>query len=168
MAKSAPKTNVVPIKEKPIRRRLYMRTPAGERLETFIEVRHTEDPRAALMKKIGVIPDGVVQFARLLVAVYVAPAVNTTAGGLILTDRMKDTDLQEFLWQGKVGLIVAKGDRAYKDDDNIQFHGIENHVGDWVWFRPSDAMQCEVNEVFCRVLRETDIIGKIPHPDYVW
>jgi hypothetical protein len=29
-------------------------------------------------------------------------------------------------------------------------------------------MGCDCNEVFCRVLTERDIIGKIPHPDMVW
>lgn len=153
---------------KPIRRRINLRTPAGKRLAHHVSVEHTIDPKRAILDKIGVIPEGLVQFARILVAVYQPPMVTKTSGGIILTDQMTDEDMQEFWWQGKCGLIVAMGPQSYQDDDTTKFHGIRNSVGDWVWFRPSDGIGCDVNEVFCRVLTERDIIGKLPHPDMVW
>ena len=81
---------------------------------------------------------------------------------------MTDDDRQEFLWQGKVGLIVSMGPQAYEDDEGTKFHGTKNKVGDWVWFHAANGQACEVNEVFCRVFTERDILGKIPHPDYIW
>ena len=152
----------------PIRRKINLRTPVGKRISHLVTVEHRVDPKQDLLDKIGAIPDGVVQFSRILVAVYQAPVVHKTTGGIILTDSMQDEDLQEFLWQGKVGLIVAMGPQAYEDDETTKFHGTKNKVGDWVWFRASDGVSCEVNEVFCRVMTERDIYGTIPHPDFVW
>lgn len=153
---------------KPIRRRISLRTPAGKRVTNFVNVEHSDDPKEDLLRRVGTIPDGVVQFARILVAIYQPPMVTKTNGGIILTDQMSDEDVQEFIHQGKCGLIVAMGPQAYQDDETAKFHGTRNNVGDWVWFRPSDGIGCDVNEVFCRVLTERDIIGKLPHPDMVW
>lgn len=155
-------------KKKPIRRRLNIRTPAGQRIAHYVTVEHTSDPKQDILDRIGTVPDGLVQFSRILVAVYQPPIVHKTAGGIIITEQVKDEDIQEYLWQGKVGLVVARGPQAYVDDDATKFHGQSNDVGDWVWFRPSDGMACDVNEVFCRVLTERDVIGKIPHPDVIW
>lgn len=156
------------LQAKPIRRKINLRTPLGKVNKHWVTVEHTTDAKQELLAKIGEIPEGAVQFARILVAIYQPPLVQKTSGGIILTDQMQEEDVEEFYWQGKVGLIVAKGPQAYEDDDNVKFHGTANNVGDWVWFQPSNGMACEVNEVFCRVLRERDIIGTIPHPDYVW
>lgn len=167
MSKSA--ANVVKFTApKPIKRKINLRTPLGKRGKHWVTVEHTEDPRKVLLDKIGDIPDGLVQFSRILVAIYQPPVVNKTAGGIILTDAQSEEDVEEYYWQGKVGLIVAMGPQAYEDDDNTKFHGTKNKVGDWVWFSPSNGMACEVNEVFCRLMHERDIIGTIPHPDAIW
>lgn len=172
MAAPRPKSNVIRPASfkapKPIRRRINLRTQAGKRIDQFVSVEHATDPRQAILDRIGEIPEGVVQFSRILVAIYQPPMVHKTAGGILLTEGMQEEDLQEFLWQGKVGLIVAKGPQAYVDDETTKFHGTSNAVGDWVWFRPSDGMPADVNEVFCRVFFERDILGRIPHPDYIW
>jgi len=152
-----------------IKRRLNVgRTPAGKRNYHTIEFRHEVDPKTVILDKIGKIDDGVMQLSRILIAVYQPPAAPKTQGGLILLDTATEEDLEEYLWQGKVGLIVAMGPQAYVDDDVNKFHGTKNSIGDWVWFRPSDGIQCDVNGVFCRIMTEASIIGKIPHPDYVW
>jgi len=153
---------------KPIRRKISLRGPVGKLSNVYVPVEHTADPKDVIFNKIGNIPEGVVQFSRILVAVYMPPIVEKTAGGIVMTQQMSDDDRQEFLWQGKVGLIVAVGPQAYEDDEATKFHGTKNKVGDWVWFRASDGIACEVNEVFCRVLTERDIYGVIPHPDFVW
>ena len=153
---------------KPIRRRLTVRTPAGARSETWVTVQHDVDPKKVILDKIGKIPAGLVQFSRILVAVYQPPIIERTSGGLFLAQKLQDEDKLEHLFQGKAGLVVAMGDRAYVDDDDIKFHGAKIEVGDWVWFRASDGMACDVHEQFCRVFEsERYIIGKLPHPDMV-
>jgi len=123
---------------------------------------HAEDPKQKLKDEIGTVPDEIVMFTRILVAVYRRP--EKTAGGIILTDRATDEDV----WQGKVGLVIKKGPLAYQDDEVTKFHGHEVNEGDWVWFRPSDGMACQVNGVPCRIFKEEGIIGRINHPDEVW
>lgn len=155
--------------KKPIRRKINLRTAVGKRNTHWVEVIHHEDPKKAILNRIGAIPAETVQFSRILVAVYVPPVVEKTAGGIHLPDSMTKEDLEEYFWQGKVGMIVAMGPQAYVDDDSIRFHGTKNEVGDWVHFRPSDGDAIEVNEVFCRIFdTERFIKGKLPHPDYVW
>ena len=152
---------------KPIRRRFSVRTPAGKRSETWVNVVHKEDPKEALLRKIGPIPEGLVQFSRILVAIYQPPIVEKSSGGVLFAQSIQEEDRLESIWQGKCGLIVAMGENAYVDDEATKFNGTKNAVGDWVWFRPSDGQGCDVNEVFCRVFTERDIIGKLPHPDMV-
>lgn len=152
----------------PIRRRFTVRTPAGKRSSTWVNVVHTVDPKEALMKSVGEIPDGLVMFSRILVAVYQPPIVEKTGGGVFLASSIQDEDREEALWQGKVGLLIKMGPQAYVDDDGVKFHGQKCEVGDWVWFRPSDGMGCDVGETFCRLFEsERYIIGKLPHPDMV-
>lgn len=151
------------------KRRVAMDYGKGGRSKTaYVNFQHDRDPREPIFEKIGVIPPEVTQFSRILVAIYQPPKTDVTSGGIILSDDRTDQDMEEYLWQGKVGLIVSAGPQAYVDDDSTKFHGTKNTVGDWVWFRPSDGMACEVNNVFCRILYERDIIGKLPHPDSIW
>lgn len=123
---------------------------------------HLADPKQDITEALGEIPPEVVMFSRILVAVYRRP--EKTAGGIILTDNGRNEDV----YQGKVGLVVAMGPQAYQDDESTKFYGQSVKIGDWVWFRPSDGMACEINGVTCRVFQEPGIIGKIPHPDSVW
>ena len=173
MAKSAismklPADMDLPKAPKTIRRRFSARTPIGQRSEIWINVEHKTDPAKVIRDRIGPLPEGVVQFSNILVAIYQPPIVEKTGGGVILAQTLQKEDVNEYLWQGKVGLIVAMGPQAYVDDDNYKFHGIKNKVGDWVWFQPSDGQACDVNEVFCRVFEsERFIRGVIPHPDYI-
>ena len=153
---------------KPIRRRFSVRTPAGKRADRWVNVVHERDPKTLILDAIGQVPDGVVQFSRILVAICQPPIVEKTSGGVFLSQSIQDEDRLEHYWQGKVGLIVAMGPQAYEDADDVTFHGTRNAVGDWVWFRPSDGMFCDVNEVACRLFdSERYILGRIPHPDLV-
>ena len=153
---------------KNIQRRLNLRGPVGERKKVSVVVEHNNDPKQVIWDALGPVPEGVVQFSRILVAIYCPPLVEKTMGNIYLPDSVSKDELEEYFWQGKVGMIVAKGPQAYVDDDSVKFHGTANEIGDWVWFRPSDGVACEVNGVFCRILSERDIVGRLPHPDMVW
>lgn len=134
---------------------------------------HERDPKQDILDRIGEIPKDAVQFSKILVALYVRPMADEgkeakTAGGIIIPGERVEKEQQEDIYQGKVGLIVAMGPLAYVDDEDNKFHGIANKVGDWVWFRPADGWQCQVNGVLCRLFSEARIIGRLPHPDMVW
>lgn len=176
-AQSAPKrrmsAKVIQFKApKPIRRKINLRTPLGKINRHWVEVKHESDPRQVIWDAIGDIaktaPD-LVQLSKILVAIYRPPMVEKTAGGVIITQGMSEEDVDEYVWQGKVGLIVAMGPRAYIDDDTFKFFGTRNEVNDWVHFLPSSGLQMEVNEVPCRLFEsERFIHGRLPHPDMIW
>ena len=151
-----------------IRRKVNLRTPIGKINKFWVVVEHEEDPKAVLLKKLGDLPEGLAQGSRILVAIYQPPMVEKV-GSVFLTQSMSEEDRDEYVWQGKVGLIVQMGAQAYVDDDNVKFHGLKNKVGDWVWFMPSNGQGCEVNEVPCRIFEsERFINGTLPNPDLIW
>ena len=134
--------------------------------EKPLEMVHEKDPRQAIMDQLGDLSGLELMLNNVLVAVYQrAKTANKTAGGIFLPDKTKDEDK----WQGIVGLVVAKGPKAYQDDEVTKFDGENVEIGDWVWFRPAEGTLCVVNKVLCRVFgSERGIIAKIPHPDYVF
>ena len=155
--------------DRPIRRKLNMRTPLGKISNQWVAVEHERDPKQVILDAIGIVDKRVAEFSRILVALYQPPMVAKTAGGIILTDALTEEDRTEYIWQGKVGLIVAMGSQAYVDDETTKFHGIKHEIGDWVWFMPSNGQTCWVNEVPCRLFQsEAHINGGLPHPDYIW
>ena len=171
MAKSASAKVIQPEQWKPaapIRRKINLRTPVGKQAKHSVEVRHSGDPKQELLDRVGPLPDDIVQGSRILVAIYQPPMVAKTQGGIFLPQAMSDEDVEEYVWQGKVGLVIAMGSKAYVDDEANKFDS-RNAVGDWVWFMPSNGHACEVNGVFCRTFNsEIAINGKIPHPDFIW
>lgn len=123
---------------------------------------HDVDPKEELLSKIGDLSEFEVFLNDVVVALYVRP--EKTKGGIILTDKYRDEDR----FQGKVGLVVALGRRAFVDETGEFFSGGEVKLHDWVWFRPSDGFALQVNETDCRSLKDTSIRGKIPNPDFIW
>jgi hypothetical protein len=137
---------------------------------------HAGDPRKELLKKVGDISDLQLFHNSILVAVYIRPKEMQLKGGhtLIMPDKVQDEDR----YQGKIGLVIAKGPIAFVDDERTSFHGQDVEIGDWVAFRASDGWQITLvrghgatstdNAVLCRVLVEADIRARVPAPDYLW
>jgi len=125
-------------------------------------MQHDNDPKSAVLDKIGEVPKEIVSGAQVLVATYVRP--EKTKGGLILTDKYRDEDK----FQGKCGVVVAMGPLAFQETDKLKFGGFKVSVGDWVWYRPMDGAALSCNGVHCRSVDDVDIRGKIPHPDYIF
>jgi hypothetical protein len=133
---------------------------------------HTVDPKKALLDAIGNIeseaPD-LVQFSRILVAIYRRPKIEKV-GNVLMPIQRTEAEQHEDIYQGKVGLIIAMGKLCYQDDENTKFHGVKNNVGDWVWFSPQTGTQCAIGGglIPCRIFTEAQIFGRLPDPDYVW
>lgn len=124
---------------------------------------HETDPAEDLFKRLGNLSGLHIQFAQVLVAIYVRP--NQTKSGLYLADTTRDEDL----YQGKAGLIVAMGPRAYSDTADFKFDASDvRHIGDWVGFRASDGLQLSINKVPCRLIQDVHCKLLLPSPDYVW
>jgi co-chaperonin GroES (HSP10) len=130
---------------------------------------HEIDPRITTRARIGDIGHISVLHNQVLVATYLRP--DKTVGGIILPGSAKKEDE----YQGKVGLVIAKGPLAFVDDDRTQFGGQDINVGDWVAYRMSDGWQLTLKgratadnpkgEHHCRMLHDVDIKLVVSHPD---
>ena len=129
-----------------------------------MDMAHDVDPKQALLDILGDISELRVFNNKVLVAIYTRP--EKTAGGIFLTDKTREEDK----WQGKVGLIIKMGPEAFDDPSGQYFRDVNISLHDWVWFRPSDGFPVTTNskEGICRLFRDVDIYGVIPHPDMIW
>ena len=154
----------------PIDARLALMTKKGEAMPASL-MEHSEDPRAAILDRVGDISSVEVFGSDVLVALYMRP--ERTKGGIILSDATRDEDR----WQGKCGLILKMGATAFCDEDGNKFRDID--VGDFVVFRPSDGWQVTLNSakegltskeaaVACRVVTDINIRMRVASPDSIY
>lgn len=122
----------------------------------------SSDAKATLRSAVGSLSGIEVLHNLVLVATYVKP--ERTAGGIFLPDKSKDEDR----YQGKVGLVLARGPIAFKDDAYNNFGGSEADVGDWVVYWPSDGREMFLNGVSCRLLEDKHIRMRIGKPEGVF
>lgn len=137
-------------------------------------MQHDEDPRDALLAKVGDLGGIDVFGADILTAVYQRP--NKTKSGIILTDR----SLSEDAYQSKAHLILKMGPMAFQDDENMKFRDEDRcKVGDWIVLRPSDGQLVTLNTlnsailskdatVLCRIVKDISVKMRIAHPDQIW
>lgn len=125
-------------------------------MNATIKMLHLVDPKTEITEKIGDLSKIELFGPEVLVATYVRP--EKTAGGIIQTSKTRDEDN----WQGKVGLVLKTGSDAFFGD------GRDLKVGDWVFYRPSDGFDMQVNGVRCRLLKDNSIRGRLPNPDILW
>ena len=134
--------------------------PAHHRLRTI----HVEDPRDVIWGVVGSDLEKVEPFnQQVLVALYIRPATRT-AGGLEIAEEAIDEDR----YQGKVGMVLKKGARAFIDDGPVKFYGQNVEPGDWVVFRPSDGLKGMIGDREVRFIPDVYIKAKVEHPDAVF
>lgn len=118
------------------------------------------DPKELLLRAVGNIPKELTVFhSQVLCAGYIRPG--KTKGGIFLTDK----SVEEDRWQGNVGLVIAMGKGAFKDDGIAQFHGDSVKVGDWVMYQSADGVGLFIREVPCRLFQDTRILMKVTDPE---
>jgi len=127
-----------------------------------MRMEHAEDPKELLIKEVGDVNDIEVFNNQLLVAIYMRP--QKTKSGIILSDNTRDEDR----YQGKVGLVLKKGETAFVDPTGKWFVNADVSVGDWVYVRVTDGWSVNVHGVSCRMLEDTDIKGTLQYPDAIW
>jgi hypothetical protein len=102
----------------------------------------------------------------IITATYYMPAYDTLPGGTKFYRSDKAHD--EALWQGKVGLVVAKGPMTFLDEGNVRFHGQNIEIGDWIMYDIMEGRQFTMDRVHCRRLRDTQVVMKVPDPALVY
>lgn len=127
----------------------------------LMRIATSDNPKKGILDAVGDISKINLFSGRVLVGIYIAP--EKTKGGII---RVNDT-VKEDVWQGVVGLVLKKGNLAFKDDEFNKFHQQDVKVGEWVTFRPGDAKRIQINGVECRIVQDTLIDMVIDNPDIV-
>lgn len=101
--------------------------------------------------------------SQVLVATYVQP--EKTQGGIIIPDN----SMHEGRFQGSIGLVIALGPGAFKDDNVAKFHGAKlEAMTSWVMFRASDGLELFINQVPCRLFEDVSIKMVVENPVLYW
>lgn len=116
----------------------------------------------------NVIPGYYIAGNRVIIAVYERPESIELAGGheLYLSDQTRREDEH----QGKAGLIIAMGSKAFVSDDNYDFgpDAAMFKPGVWVAIHVSDGRKIVINGQLCRIVEDQFIGLRIPAPDAVY
>lgn len=103
---------------------------------------------------------------QILIAIYIRPSGKMLGkDGQPINFEIPDDALDEDRYQGKVGMVLKKGPRAFKDDGQVKFYGQDVQPGDWVVYRASDGLKGMIGDRECRFIPDVYIKGTIDHPD---
>jgi hypothetical protein len=138
------------------------------KVEQLVYILGEEDPKEVLMKRIGNVLDALpVLFGpRVLVATAPTPLKKST---ILQTQTARDKAIEEGRWQGKCACVLKLGVGAFKTDPRFpsyEWEGPKPEVGDFVYFRTSDAWETglRVSEgiaISARIIYDSDIQGII-------
>lgn len=128
---------------------------------------YKSDPRGFLLDRWEFLKDHIKPFHNwVITATYFLPDYLETASGhkLFLPDKTHD----EALWQGKVGMVVAKGPLAFKDDEHVKFEGQDVEIGDWVMYDVLEGRQFTIERLHCRRLKDTQVVAWVKDPTVIY
>lgn len=130
---------------------------------------YAADPKTYILKRCKSFM-GSIKMAtnNIIVASYFLPQFTTIKGkdgpvNFYVGDKTTD----EALYQGRVGLLIAKGTLAWKgneSDPRFAFGGTNYDIGDWVCFDRGGRQQISINRVHCRVMKDVDVWGGTDDP----
>ncbi len=125
-----------------------------------------EDPKDVVLKRLGNVLDSLPALfgPRILVATAPTPVKKST---IIQTQTARDKAIEEGRWQGKCGLILKIGQGAFETDPrypSYEWRGPKAAVGDWVYYRTSDAWETGLRvsdgiAISARIIWDSDIAG---------
>jgi len=130
---------------------------------------YARDPKSFLLELCEMwVPSCRVKHNNVLCATYFLPAFEFLPNGQKFFRSEKSHD--EALWQGKIGLVLAKGPLAFVDEPSagVFFHGQDVEPGNWVQWDIHDARQCTIARVHCRIVKDTQIIIDWDDPRIVY
>ena len=122
----------------------------------------SKNPKLEIIKLLGNLADVNVKFNMVLLATYFRP--EKTAGGIIRPDANKAEDE----WQGKVGLVMKLGPKAYQDDADTAFEGEKVEVGEWAVYKIGDTWSLNINGYPCRMIKDSSIKMTVTDPNIVF
>jgi len=125
--------------------------------KTINEISMSADPAQTIRKMAGDLSGFEVFGDRVLIGIYVRP--EKTKGGILRPDTNKEEDV----YQGKVGLVLKWGPDAFVDEDGNKYEQVVK-PGEWGVFFIGDGKQLQVNDMPCRLVKDANFVGKIKDP----
>ena len=119
---------------------------------------NASDPREAILKMIGDLSGLELVGDQVLLGIYIRP--EKTKGGII----RPTVNVQEDVWQGKVGLVLKMGPDAFRDRQTGDLYEQRFEVGEWAIFDVNNSRSVQIREVPCRWIRDIHLIGKVKDP----
>lgn len=121
-----------------------------------------KDPKQAILESVGDLSGVDIMSNEILVGVYIRP--EKTSGGII----RPTTNVAEDVWQGKVGLVLKWGTKAYENDTEYQFDEDDKiKPGEWGVFMVGDARSLNINNYPCRLIRDYNLRMRVKDPNIV-
>lgn len=120
-----------------------------------------DDFRQEVFQKMGDLSGYEVFHNMVLVAVYIRP--EKTKGGIL----RPEGNVEEDIWQSKIGTVLKVGPNAFKDDDTTKFHGQKVEPRDWCMFRVGDTLLFYLHDIPCRLVEDSLIKMKIDDPSFI-
>jgi hypothetical protein len=134
-------------------------------------IEYAKDPKAFYLKRCKYFMSKVrCGTNNILVATYFPPEATKIKGpgGTSIDFIIPKSVTAESKWQGRVGLLIAKGPMAWKSDDRVDFGGTDYKIGDWVWYDRQDGRQIAIHRIHCRRLKDVDVSGDTDEPFLVY
>lgn len=125
------------------------------------EIASASDPKEAILNVVGDLSGVRLLGDMVLIGTYIRS--ERTKGGII----RPDVNVQEDVWQGKVGLVLKLAHDAFKDTPDYVFNDNIANVGDWVVYKIGDAWSININGCPCRIVRDVNIRMVVEDPSIV-
>lgn len=110
-----------------------------------------------------------VKMNQVLIAIWQRPSERKLGNGATLYIPEKSDLIAEQSYQGKTGLVLKLGPRAFESDDTVTYSDEDKvAVGDWVVFRKGEGMALRLHGVDCLLTTERGIKMRVPRPDEVY
>lgn len=125
-------------------------------------VSQSKDPKQTIFDIVGDLNGFRLLRDDVLLGIYIRP--EKTAGGIL----RPDSNVQEDMWQGKVGLVLKLGPTAFRNAETGELYDERIDVGSWAGFWPSDAKAVQVNGYPCRIIKDVRIGYAVNDPEIVF
>lgn len=143
------------------------------------DIASAADQRTYILELLAPVLDKLEVFGSdVLIATYIES--EKTKGGII----RPDMNLRESIFQGKVGVMIKPGEDAFLFRGSFPYHTKRKgetdeqylirvdkstpKLGDWLYYRTSDAWMCKFNGVNCRIIPDSCIKGRISDPELIY
>jgi len=126
------------------------------------QISQASNPREAIIVAVGDLSGAKVAADLVLLGTYIRN--EKTAGGIIRPTEV----LKEDEYQGKVGLVLARGPIAYADWEDDATRGQMAQFHTWVVYAIKDAWPVQINGTACRFIPYDKIRMQTPTPQMVF